>query len=72
MWNIVDPSVDKIKTAGIPVLKKFLVDDEVILEISHRGAVPVGLGKVHFKCPTSRYLKSIQVIFKIYFSHTQK
>ncbi|KAL6449086.1 hypothetical protein ACFW04_000653 [Cataglyphis niger] len=60
--NTIDPSVDRIQTAGIPILKKFLAgDNEVVLIIHKRGAAPLGGGEIHFKCPISRNLKTIQM-----------
>ena len=60
--SFTDPSVDRIKTAGIPILKKFLAgDNEVTLTINKRGVVPLGGGEITFKCPNSKFLKSIQV-----------
>ncbi|XP_011632550.1 RNA 3'-terminal phosphate cyclase-like protein [Pogonomyrmex barbatus] len=60
--NTIDPSVDKIQTAAIPILKRFLVgDNEVVLTIHKRGVQPLGGGEVQFKCPVSRYLKTIQL-----------
>ncbi|CAK9820768.1 Probable RNA 3'-terminal phosphate cyclase-like protein [Anthophora plagiata] len=59
--NTKDPSVDRIKTAAVPILKKFLPgDNEVVFTISKRGAAPLGGGEIRFKCPISRNLKSIQ------------
>ncbi|XP_029169505.1 RNA 3'-terminal phosphate cyclase-like protein [Nylanderia fulva] len=60
--NTIDPSIDRIQTAGIPILKKFLAgDNEVVLTIRKRGVAPLGGGEVHFKCPISRNLKTIQM-----------
>ncbi|CAL1685078.1 unnamed protein product [Lasius platythorax] len=60
--NTTDPSIDRIQTAGIPILKKFLAgDNEVVLTIRKRGVAPLGGGEVHFKCPISRNLKTIQM-----------
>ncbi|KYN43352.1 putative RNA 3'-terminal phosphate cyclase-like protein [Trachymyrmex septentrionalis] len=60
--NTIDPSVDRIQTAGIPILKKFLLgDNEVILDIRKRGVAPLGGGEVQFKCPINRNLKTIQL-----------
>ncbi|EFN89340.1 RNA 3'-terminal phosphate cyclase-like protein [Harpegnathos saltator] len=60
--NSTDPSVDRILTAGVPILKKFLAgDNEVVLKICKRGAAPLGGGEVCFKCPISRNLKTIQL-----------
>ena len=59
---ISDPSVDRMKTCAVPILKKFLSgDNEVIFTISKRGAAPLGGGEIKFKCPPSRNLRSIQV-----------
>lgn len=60
--------MDRIQTAGIPILKRFLAgDNEVVLTIRKRGVAPLGGGEVQFKCPISRNLKTIQVLkFSIY------
>lgn len=59
--NTSDPSVDRIKATGIPILKRFLLgDNEVELSIRKRGAAPLGGGEIIFKCPVSRNLKTIQ------------
>ncbi|XP_004923660.1 probable RNA 3'-terminal phosphate cyclase-like protein [Bombyx mori] len=56
-----DVSVDKIKTAALPVLLKFiLVDDGLDLKIVRRGAPPLGGGEVVFKCPVKRHLRPLQ------------
>lgn len=53
--NTIDPTVDRIQTTGIPILKKFLSgDNEVTLTIRKRGATPLGGGEICFKCPVSR------------------
>lgn len=60
--NTIDPTVDRIQTAAIPILKKFLSgDNEVVFTIRKRGAAPLGGGEIHFKCPNSRNLKTIQL-----------
>ncbi|KAG7212868.1 hypothetical protein KM043_002221 [Ampulex compressa] len=60
--NTLDPSVDRIKAGGVPILKRFLAgDNDVELTIRKRGAAPLGGGEVYFKCPVSRNLKSIQL-----------
>ncbi|XP_043270964.1 probable RNA 3'-terminal phosphate cyclase-like protein [Venturia canescens] len=60
--NCLDPSVDRVKSAGIPVLKKFLtIDTDVELTIHKRGAAPLGGGEIRFKCPTYKSLKTIQL-----------
>nr|XP_021199891.2 probable RNA 3'-terminal phosphate cyclase-like protein [Helicoverpa armigera] len=56
-----DVSVDKIKTAALPVLLKFiLVDDGLELKVVRRGAPPLGGGEVVFKCPVRRSLRPLQ------------
>ncbi|KAF7990465.1 hypothetical protein HCN44_000270 [Aphidius gifuensis] len=56
-----DPSVDKIESSGLPILKKFIIGDcDVDLTIKKRGAAPNSGGEVHFKCPVNRGLKRIQ------------
>ncbi|XP_011499814.1 PREDICTED: RNA 3'-terminal phosphate cyclase-like protein [Ceratosolen solmsi marchali] len=58
-----DPSVDRIKTACIPVLKRFLAgDNEVTFNINRRGVAPLGGGEIYFKCPISKFVKSIQCL----------
>lgn len=55
--------MDRIRTAGVPILKRFLAgDNEVVLTIRKRGVAPLGGGEVQFKCPISRNLKTIQVL----------
>lgn len=58
--NTLDPSVDRIKTCAVPILKRFLIDTEIVFTINKRGAAPLGGGEIRFKCPISRNLKSIQ------------
>nr|XP_033326542.1 RNA 3'-terminal phosphate cyclase-like protein [Megalopta genalis] len=59
--NTTDPCVDRIKATAIPIIKKFLPgDNEVILNITKRGAAPLGGGEVIFKCPASRNLRTVQ------------
>ncbi|XP_055334450.1 RNA 3'-terminal phosphate cyclase-like protein [Paramacrobiotus metropolitanus] len=57
----VDPSVDSIKHASLPVLQKFLGTDEGLeLKISKRGLSPNGGGEVHFSCPCRLKLRPFQ------------
>lgn len=63
--------MDRIRTAGISILKKFLAgDNEVTLSIRKRGVAPLGGGEIHFKCPLSRNLKTIQVIISFIHFYT--
>ncbi|KAI4470611.1 rna 3' terminal phosphate cyclase [Holotrichia oblita] len=60
--NLIDPSVDHIKTSIIPVLKRFLIDDEGIdLKVTKRGMLPLGGGEVVFCCPVRKQLRPIQL-----------
>jgi len=61
--NQIDPSVDLIKFSCLPVLKKFILDDEGLeLKVQKRGAAPLGGGQVVFKCPVKRKVKPVQVL----------
>ncbi|CAG4959233.1 unnamed protein product [Parnassius apollo] len=56
-----DVSVDKIKSAALPVLLKFiLVDDGLELKVVRRGAPPLGGGEIVFRCPVRRHLRPLQ------------
>ncbi|XP_068633444.1 probable RNA 3'-terminal phosphate cyclase-like protein [Battus philenor] len=56
-----DVSVDKIKSAALPILLKFiLVDDGLELKVVRRGAPPLGGGEVVFRCPVRRHLRPLQ------------
>ncbi|KAG8037871.1 hypothetical protein G9C98_006082 [Cotesia typhae] len=59
-----DPSIDRIKAAGLPVLKKFFTgdSDNIKITIVKRGIAPNGGGEVHFKCPVVRFLKPVYFI----------
>ena len=51
-----------IKYSLLPVLKKFLVDDEGLsLKLVKRGLSPQGGGTVRFDCPIIRSVKAFQV-----------
>ncbi|XP_065069286.1 RNA 3'-terminal phosphate cyclase-like protein [Rhopilema esculentum] len=54
-----DPSVDIIKYVSIPILKKFIVDDDVDLKIIKRGTMPGGGGEILFHCPVRRSIRPI-------------
>ncbi|XP_046842177.1 RNA 3'-terminal phosphate cyclase-like protein [Xenia sp. Carnegie-2017] len=57
-----DPSVDIIKTVTIPLMKRFLLDDEGLdLKIVKRGAAPNGGGEVVFSCPVRRTLRPLHL-----------
>lgn len=61
--NQADPSVDLIRASALPVLKRFLLDDEGLeIKISKRGAAPLGGGQVLLRCPVKRQLKPLQLL----------
>ncbi|GJQ83263.1 hypothetical protein Trydic_g8857 [Trypoxylus dichotomus] len=61
--NVIDPSVDHIKMSIIPVLKRFVIDDEGIdLKVTKRGMAPLGGGEVVFSCPVQKQLRPIQFL----------
>jgi len=55
-----DPSVDVLRTVGLPLLNQFGIDQGLELKVEKRGAAPLGGGQVHFKCPIVKELKPIQ------------
>ncbi|XP_023212195.1 RNA 3'-terminal phosphate cyclase-like protein [Centruroides sculpturatus] len=57
-----DPSVDAIKYSSLPVLKKFLINNEGIeIKIIGRGMAPNGGGQVKFTCPICKQLMPVQL-----------
>jgi len=61
--NQVDPSVDLVKSSFLPVVRKFLLNDEGLeIKVSKRGAAPQGGGQVLLRCPVKRQLKPVQVL----------
>jgi len=60
--NQLDPSPDWIKASCLPVLRRFLTDNEGLeLSVTKRGAAPGGGGQVVLKCPVKKALKPVQV-----------
>jgi len=60
--NQIDPSVDLIKFSCLPIIKRFMLDDEGLeLKVQKRGVVPLGGGQVVFRCPVKRQLRPIQI-----------
>jgi len=58
-----DPSVDLLKLAVFPVLKRFLGTDEGLdLKVSKRGAAPDGGGEVTFSSPCRSKLRPIKFL----------
>eukprot|EP00088_Acartia_fossae_P070963 TRINITY_DN9629_c0_g1_i2.p1 TRINITY_DN9629_c0_g1~~TRINITY_DN9629_c0_g1_i2.p1 ORF type:complete len:392 (+),score=43.47 TRINITY_DN9629_c0_g1_i2:2-1177(+) len=61
--NQIDPSVDLIKASLLPVVKKFVLDDnDLDIKINKRGAAPQGGGQVVLRCPVKRQLRPVQVL----------
>ena len=61
--NQIDPSVDLLKASFLPVVRKFLLDDEGLeIKILKRGAAPQGGGQVLLRCPVKRQLRPVQVV----------
>ncbi|KNC79548.1 18S rRNA biogenesis protein RCL1 [Sphaeroforma arctica JP610] len=56
----IDPSVDILRTVSLPLLKRFGVDDSVVLKVNARGAPPLGGGEVNFQCPVVKALTPLQ------------
>jgi len=60
--NQIDPSVDLIKASCLPIIKRFMLDDEGLeLKVQKRGVAPSGGGQVVFRCPVKRQLRPIQL-----------
>ncbi|XP_018324959.1 probable RNA 3'-terminal phosphate cyclase-like protein [Agrilus planipennis] len=61
--NKIDPSVDHIKASVLPVLRKFMLNDEGLeLKILKRGMRPLGGGEVVFKCPIQNQLNPVHIL----------
>ncbi|XP_036384947.1 RNA 3'-terminal phosphate cyclase-like protein [Megalops cyprinoides] len=57
-----DPSVDTLKAAAIPLMKKFGLDGEGLeLKVVKRGMPPGGGGEVLFSCPVRRTIRPVQL-----------
>ncbi|KRY68972.1 RNA 3'-terminal phosphate cyclase-like protein, partial [Trichinella pseudospiralis] len=57
-----EPSVDLIKHAWLPVMRRFMFDAEGLdLKIVKRGLNPNGNGEILFTCPISRQLRPVQI-----------
>ncbi|XP_054708796.1 RNA 3'-terminal phosphate cyclase-like protein [Uloborus diversus] len=56
-----DPSVDAIKLSSLPLLKRFIVNDEGLdLVVVGRGMAPLGGGEAVFRCPVVRGARALQ------------
>lgn len=59
-----DPNVDELKAAALPLLKRFIGDIEgkkLDIAIKARGFKPAGGGQIIFTCPLVRQLKPVQL-----------
>eukprot|EP01139_Manchomonas_bermudensis_P005059 Amastigsp_a174597_186.p1 type:complete len:371 gc:universal Amastigsp_a174597_186:1-1113(+) len=58
----IDLSIDVIRTAMIPLLKEFGIEDEPEIKIAKRGAPPSGGGSVQIVLPNVKALKAVQKV----------
>ncbi|XP_071445660.1 RNA 3'-terminal phosphate cyclase-like protein [Hetaerina americana] len=57
-----DPSIEAVRSASLPVIKKFFnFDNDIELKVVKRALNPNADGEVIFKCPISRKLKPVQI-----------
>ncbi|KAJ9103135.1 hypothetical protein QFC21_002557 [Naganishia friedmannii] len=54
-----DLSVDMIRTVTLPHLHLFGIEDGLELQIKKRGAAPLGGGRVVFRCPVVKSVKTL-------------
>lgn len=54
--------MDHIKTSALPLMKEFIVDDEIDVRIINRGLSPLGGGEIIFTCPIRRTLRPVQLL----------
>ncbi|CAG0914501.1 unnamed protein product, partial [Notodromas monacha] len=60
--NQIDVSVDTLKKCSLPVMSRFLPDDEDLsISFVARGVPPLGGGEIVFSCPVCRALKPVQI-----------
>ncbi|XP_065834537.1 RNA 3'-terminal phosphate cyclase-like protein [Oscarella lobularis] len=57
-----DPSVDIVKATSLPLLKRFITEENLQIKVRRRGALPAGGGDVLFTCPIVRQVRPIQFI----------
>lgn len=56
-------SVDSMIAGALPVLKKFMLNDEdLMLKVLKRGMAPEGGGQIEFCCPSRKQLRSVQIV----------
>ncbi|KAN0008839.1 hypothetical protein ACTFIU_009505 [Dictyostelium citrinum] len=60
--NDIDLTIDTIRTTTLPIIRKFGIEEGLVIKIIKRGAPPNGGGSVNFKCPIVPHLKAIQLI----------
>ncbi|KAI7850795.1 18S rRNA biogenesis protein [Circinella umbellata] len=60
--DAIDNSVDIIRTALLPQLKWYGIEELLELKITKRGAPPLGGGEVVFNCCNVRQLKPVQFV----------
>uniref|UniRef100_A0A665X1C6 RNA 3'-terminal phosphate cyclase-like protein n=2 Tax=Echeneis naucrates TaxID=173247 RepID=A0A665X1C6_ECHNA len=60
--DLVDPTVDLLKSTALPLMKKFGIDGEGFdLKVVKRGMAPGGGGEVVFTCPVRRTIRPVQL-----------
>ncbi|XP_057674196.1 RNA 3'-terminal phosphate cyclase-like protein isoform X6 [Corythoichthys intestinalis] len=58
----VDPTVDRLKSTALPLMKKFGIDGEGFdLKVIKRGMAPGGGGEVLFTCPVRKTVRPVQL-----------
>ncbi|GBM32031.1 RNA 3'-terminal phosphate cyclase-like protein [Araneus ventricosus] len=61
--NSFDPSVDAIRHSSLPVLKRFILNDENLeIKITSRGLPPEGGGVVEFRCPVVNTVRPVKCL----------
>jgi RNA 3'-terminal phosphate cyclase-like protein len=56
-----DMTIDAMRAAVLPLLKRFGLDEGLVLKVKTRGAPPAGGGVVEFTCPHVRELRPLHL-----------
>jgi len=57
-----DVTCDTLRTATLPLLAKFGINEELVFKILKRGAMPGGGGEVLFSCPIVKKILPIEIL----------